>query len=48
MEKIFDFIFSKSQKTAIRACRCKNASDYWVVNGSSQEIRPVRVLFAEY
>ena len=35
------------KKDAIRACNCRNASDYWVVNGSSDEIRPVSVLLAK-
>ena len=35
------------KKDAIRACNCRNASDYWLVNGSSDEIRPVSVLLAK-
>ena len=47
-KKYLTLFLVKVKKKAIRGCRCKNASDYWVVNGSSQEIRPVKVLFAEY
>ena len=46
-KKYLTLFLVKVRKKAIRGCRCKDASDYWVVNGSSNEIRPVRVLFAE-
>ena len=35
----------KVKKNAIRACNCPDAKDYWVVNGSDNEIRPVEVLY---
>ena len=47
-KKYLTLFLVKVKKRAIRACRCPNASDYWVVNGTSQEIRPVKILFAEY
>jgi len=47
-KKYLTLFLVKVKKKAIRACRCPNASDYWVVNGTSQEIRPVKILFAEY
>ena len=30
---------------AIRGCNCPWAKDYWVVNGSTDEIRPYRILY---
>ena len=35
----------KVKKDAIRACNCPGAKDFWVVNGSDDEIRPVEVLY---
>ena len=34
-------------KNSIRIWNSPNASDYWVVNGSSDEIRPVSVLLTK-
>ena len=34
----------KVKKSAIRKCNCRNASDYWVVNGSNDEIRTISAL----
>ena len=31
--------------TAIRRCECPGAEDYWVINGSPEEIRPYRILY---
>ena len=36
----------KVKENAIRACNCPGAEDFWVVNGSDDEIRPVEVLYA--
>ena len=47
-KKYLTLFLVKVKKKAIRACRCPNASDYWVVNGTSQEIRPVKIIYAEY
>ena len=30
---------------SIRHCRCVDAKDYWVINGSPEEIRPYRILY---
>ena len=37
----------KVKQNAIRMCNCPNASDFWVLRDSSQEIRPISVLLAE-
>jgi hypothetical protein len=31
----------------IRQCNCDYAKDYWVVNGTKDEIRPYRILYKE-
>ena len=36
------------KKKAIRACNCPGANDFWVVNGSNKEIRPIQVLLSNY
>ena len=33
--------------SAIRACSCENG-DYWVVNGTPDEIRPYRILYKKW
>ena len=33
------------KKNAIKACDCPEAKDYWVVNESNDEIRPVEALY---
>jgi hypothetical protein len=33
------------KKKAIRKCSCLTASEYWVLNGSSDEIKPARLLY---
>ena len=30
---------------AIRCCNCEYAKDYWVVDGTNNEIRPYRILY---
>ena len=40
-QEIFDMV----KKNAIKACDCPEAKDYWVVNGSVNEIRPLEVLY---
>lgn len=47
-KKYLTLFLVKVKKKAIRRCSCQNASDYWVINGSRQEIRPLKVLYAEY
>ena len=32
---------------AIRQCNCSDARDYWVVNGTTDEIRPYRILYKQ-
>ena len=32
---------------AIRQCNCGYAKDYWVVNGTTDEIRPYRILYKQ-
>ena len=32
---------------AIRQCSCDYAKDYWVVNGTTDEIRPYRILYKQ-
>ena len=32
---------------AIRQCNCSYAKDYWVVNGTTDEIRPYRILYKQ-
>ena len=45
-EKEFYTIFLvKVKKKAIRRCKCPYATDYWVVNGSPDEINPIKILF---
>ena len=43
-EQYFTVFMVKVKKSAIRKCNCPNASDYWVVNGSSDEIRTISAL----
>ena len=33
------------KQEAIRHCKCE---DYWVVNGTTDEIRPYRILYKKY
>ena len=35
----------KVKKNKIRQCNCSNASDYWIVNGTENEIRPLKFLY---
>ena len=33
------------KKSVIRQCNCQNARDYWVVDGSPDQIIPNKILF---
>ena len=46
--KYLTLFLVKVRKNAIRKCNCPNASDYWVLRGTNQEIRPVSVLLSEF
>lgn len=46
-KKYLTLFLVKVKKDAIRKCNCPNASDYWVLRGTNQEIRPVSVLLSE-
>ena len=44
-EQYFTVFVFKVKKSAIRECNCPNVSDYWLVNGSTEEIRTISVIF---
>ena len=44
-EKYLTIFLVRVKKSAIRGCNCPDASDYWVVDGSSDEIRPISAFF---
>ena len=35
----------KVKKNKIRRCNYSEASDYWIVNGTNEEIRPLKFLY---
>ena len=44
-EKYLTIFLVRVKKSAIRGCNYPDASDYWVVDGSSDEIRPISAFF---
>lgn len=46
--KYLTLFLVKVKRSAIRKCNCPDASDYWILRGTNQEIRPVSVLLSEF
>lgn len=44
-KKFKTVLMVRVKPNAIRMCQCEDAKDYWVVNGTTDEIRPYRILF---
>ena len=47
-KKYYTIFLVKVKKSAIRRCNCPEATDYWVVNGSFDEIIPDKILYEFY
>ena len=43
--KYYTALMVRVKPDAIRQCKCDYAKDYWVVNGTTDEIRPYRILY---
>ena len=44
-KKYYTVLMVRVKPSAIRQCNCPTAKDYWVVNGTTDEIRPYRILY---
>ena len=46
-EICYTIFLVRVKENCIRQCACHDASDYWVVNGSPDEILPEKLLYAK-
>ena len=40
-------LMNRVKPDAIRQCTCEKEKEYWVVNGTADEIRPYRILYKQ-